>query len=80
LYFPADIIRTNRPDGAYLVTPGRAVVMEEELSTKEVAKRFNLSRRRVQQIARELGARQRKRGCKLRIPASMVARELARLA
>jgi DNA-binding transcriptional regulator LsrR (DeoR family) len=56
------------------------MVLEEELTTKQVAQRFGLSRRRIQQIARELGARQRKKGCRIRIPASRVALELSKLA
>jgi len=76
LHFPASVIPTGRADGAVLVVPGKAVLMERELTVKEVARLSGYTPRRIQQLARTLGARQRQRGCKLRIPASAVAQML----
>lgn len=74
LNFPATVIPTGRADGAVLVVPGKPIVMERELSTKEVAALTGYSVRRIQEMAKELRAGQRRRRCKLRIPASAVAR------
>jgi len=77
LNFPPTVVPTTRPDGAYLVIPGKPIVMEKELTVREVARITGYCERRIRQLARELGANQRRRRCKLRIPASAVARMMA---
>ncbi len=80
LNFPASILPTTRPDGGYLVIPGKPVAMEKELTVKQVAELTNYSRRQIQKLARQMGARQMRRRGKLRIPASAVALWVARQA
>lgn len=80
LNFPATVIPTGRADGAVLVVPGKPIVMERELSTKEVAALTGYTPRHIRRMAKALRAGQVQRLSKLRIPASSVARMLEKRA
>jgi len=73
LNFASTIIPTTRPDGAYLVIPGKPVVMEEEMTVRQAAKILGYSEFHVRRLVHGRGVRQRRRGCKLFVPASLVA-------
>ncbi|MES2705143.1 MAG: hypothetical protein V4726_00940 [Verrucomicrobiota bacterium] len=74
LFFPASIVPTSRPDGGWIVIPGRPVPQEEELTVRQAARLLGYSPSWVRQRARRMGARQACAGGKLRIPAAEVAR------
>jgi len=80
--FPPTVVRTGRPDGAVLVIPGQPVCDEEEVTVSQAVKLMggHYKRRMIQKLARSLGARQRARGCKLRIPVRALAEMRARRA
>ena len=73
LNFAATVIPTSRPDGGYLVIPGKPVVMEDELEVAQVAQLLKYSPRHVRRLLQGMGSRQRRRGCKHFVPASAVA-------
>lgn len=74
LLFPPTVVPTGRADGAFLIIPGKPVLQEEMLTVSQVARLTGYSKRRIRELATQLGARQHARKCKLFIPASMVAR------
>lgn len=75
LTFPATVLPTGRADGGVLVIPGKPVLDEEFVSVKQAARLTGYSKRTVQRLAhKELGGRQRKKRCKIRIPAREVRR------
>ena len=73
LSFSASVIPTGRADGAYLVLPGKPVIMEDELEIKQVARLLKYSTRHTRRLIKGLGVRQRRSGCKIWVPASVVA-------
>lgn len=74
LLFPPTVVPTGRADGAFLIIPGKPILQEEQLTVSQVAKLTGYSKRRIRELAIQLGARQHSRKCKLFIPASMVSR------
>lgn len=74
LFFSSTIIPTGRADGGYLVIPGKAVEVRQEMSVRQAAALLGYSESRIRQLAKMLGARQRVKGGKLRIPAEEVVR------
>jgi hypothetical protein len=71
---------TPLADGSYRVQPGKPVPLPTYVSVRKASKLLGLSPRRVQEIARELGARQRGPRCLLRLPLDAVREAAGRLA
>lgn len=80
LCFTFDTVITPRPDGSYVLRPGTLRKHSRRVDVRGIMQRTGLGKRQAQRLACELGAEQRRPGCKLFVSAEALERHLDRRA